>query len=111
MTQEEICVVCTAPEPDPMKLQVCGNCYGVFHLNPTQGPGKDCGTVGFGDEENPALRFVCNNCLYPAAAAARTPLVASTLAAMPTDASPARRVIHAPRRAGTRRFRRIDDRS
>lgn len=47
----------------------CGECGNGYHLNQTQGPGKDCGEVWI-NEEHMGLEFACNTCLHPDAPAA-----------------------------------------
>lgn len=96
MANGESCVVCARPESDLAALQVCANCGGAFHLNPRQGPGVDCGIVGLGDEQNPALLFVCNTCLHMNGSAAVDPPAVVSPGA-PPDPSRFRRIHGAPR--------------
>ena len=57
------CSVCAEPL-DARAEAFCGECGNTYHLNQTQGPGKDCGEVWI-NEEHMGLEFACNRCLHP----------------------------------------------
>ena len=52
-------------------LSTCDSCGQEFHLNPYQAAGKDCGEVGLGDPDDPALEFWCTPCMDGTTAARR----------------------------------------
>ena len=124
----DICAVCEEAEANPALLQDCSECGRLFHLNPYQTPGKDCGDAWMGEE--PTLQFFCQPCLeasglLPPAGALPVPtdpfaaaslftenenasilesLMSPPAAAAGGEAPPRL----APRPPSTRRYRRVD---
>ena len=123
MSDDERCSVCEAVESDPALLSDCYSCGNRFHLNPYSNREElDCGDAWIG--ETLGVEFHCGRCiesgaamppggeammggLTPPAAPASPAAPPSTSAAEApaADAPPARR----PRRASSRRYRRLDD--
>lgn len=121
MSEDERCSVCEAVESDPALLSDCYSCGRRFHLNPySNREEQDCGDAWIG--ETLGVEFHCGRCIE--SGVARPPGDEATMggpASLPTpqttppaapltdasaaDAPPARR----PRRASSRRYRRLDD--
>jgi hypothetical protein len=57
------CWVCGETETDRRLVSECDSCGQLFHLNPYQTPGKDCGDVDLIEEDDPVLEFFCRPCM------------------------------------------------
>ena len=58
-----LCVVCRESEANAELLTNCFGCGELYHLNPYQGEGKDCGDAWIGGLELPTLQFYCRLCI------------------------------------------------
>jgi hypothetical protein len=58
-----VCSVCNEEEAKRELLTDCDGCGELYHLNPYQTEGKDCGDAWLGDSELPALQFYCQRCI------------------------------------------------
>ena len=59
------CAICGRAEADPRLIASCYGCRRPFHLNPSAGPGRDCGDVWAGsssEEEFTGLELYCAPC-------------------------------------------------
>lgn len=126
MSEGERCSVCDAVESDPALLSDCYSCGQRFHLNPySNREERDCGDAWIG--ETLGVEFHCGRCIEsgaarppggeamgqleammggsgsPATQPAASPAPPSEAPA--SDTPPARR----PRRASSRRYRRLDN--
>lgn len=130
----DTCAICNELEPDLALLTDCSACGRLFHLNPYQTPGKDCGDAWMGDE--PTLQFFCTDCLQqyglvpPALEPAQAPMNPLAAAAMLFEEGEDASILEsmmapseqassadaqsespprlAPRAPSTRRYRRVD---
>ena len=126
MADPQTCSVCGEVEADPALLSDCFGCWQLFHLNPYNTPGKDCGDAWVGGPEGQTLQFMCNPCITRdveeqggAAAVGSPPGVAFPPGFDPTAASAVGASPPAPERASgppplvprepsRRRYRRVD---
>lgn len=56
-----VCAICGEREEDRTLFAQCLRCGSTFHLNPTTGPGKDCGDAALGPTMG--VEAVCQRCV------------------------------------------------